>query len=70
MDTSLGPALQHYWFHTVVDANTKDDIISDTAEYRNSYVIQPTLTPKYRIVHVLKLLSCDIHDSQATAHHN
>ena len=67
---SIGPALHYYICHTVVDATTKADIISDTVEYQHSYLSQPTLTPKYRIVHALKFLSCTIHYAPATAHHN
>ena len=67
---SICTALHHYICHTVVDATTKAEIISDTVEYWNCYIIQPTLTPEDLIVHSLKLLSCAIKDALATAHHN
>ena len=67
---SIGPGLHHYRCHTVVDAMTQAEVICYTVEYRHSYVIQPTLTPEYRIIHALKFLSCAIHNALATAHHN
>ena len=53
---SIGPDLHHYICHTVVDATTKSNIISDTVEYRDPYASQTTLTTKYHILHALKLL--------------
>jgi len=63
---SLGPALQHYRCYTVADKKTKATIVSDTVEFRHSYLTQPTLTPEDRMVHAMNMLSCAIKDAPAT----
>jgi hypothetical protein len=62
---SLGPAMDHYRCYTVADKKTKATVVSDTIEFRHSYLTQPTLTPEDRMVHAMNKLSCAIKDAPA-----
>ena len=64
----IGSALNHYQCHKVVDTTTKAVRVSDTIEFYQSYLNQPTVTPEDRIIQVLHFLSCAIKDVQATLH--
>ena len=58
----IGPELQHYWCLTVFDSKTKHVSISDIVNFLHTYLQQPTLTPEYRIVHAVHILTCAIQD--------
>ena len=65
---SIGSALHHYRFHTVVNTTTKSVRISNTVEFYHSYLTQPTVTPEDCIFHSLHFLLCDIKYVPATLH--
>ena len=56
----IHPNLQHYQCLTIFDSKTKCVSISDTMDFLHTYLQQPTLTPEYRIVHAVQLLTCAI----------
>eukprot|EP00804_Cyclotella_cryptica_P000822 CCRYP_001069-RA/>CCRYP_001069-RA protein AED:0.19 eAED:0.19 QI:0/0/0/1/1/1/2/0/711 len=64
---SIGPALLHYRCFQVVDASTKTLAISNTVEFRHSYLRQPTVTYKDRLLHAINFLSTAIADASAHA---
>ena len=43
--------------------DTKSVHISDTREYRNHYLTQPTLTPEDRVLRGLQTLTCALEDA-------
>eukprot|EP00804_Cyclotella_cryptica_P014538 CCRYP_004830-RA/>CCRYP_004830-RA protein AED:0.09 eAED:0.09 QI:0/0/0/1/1/1/3/0/993 len=64
---SIGPALLHYRCFQVVDTSTKNLVISDTVEFRNSYLHQPTVTYEDCLLHAINFLSTAISDAPANA---
>ncbi len=65
---SAGPALKHYRCFTVINKKTKEVIVSDTVEFRHSYLTQPTLTPEDRMTHAMNVLSCALKDAPTIKH--
>eukprot|EP00804_Cyclotella_cryptica_P009691 CCRYP_011213-RA/>CCRYP_011213-RA protein AED:0.40 eAED:0.28 QI:0/0/0/1/0/0/3/0/488 len=54
---SIGPALHHYRCFQVVDSATNCVVISDTVEFRHSYLNQPAVTYADRLLHAINYLS-------------
>ena len=59
----LGCSLEHYQCQRVAPKDTKSVHISDTLEYWNHYLTQPTLTPEDRVVHGLQTITCALEDA-------
>ena len=54
---NIGPSPNHYRCFHIVDATTKALLYSDTVEFLNEYLTQPTVSEGNRIVHTLNFLS-------------
>ena len=59
---SVGPALHHYRCIQIIDSKTKSLIITDTAKYVHSYLMQPQVTAGYRMTHAIYFLSATLKD--------
>eukprot|EP00804_Cyclotella_cryptica_P026152 CCRYP_013039-RA/>CCRYP_013039-RA protein AED:0.41 eAED:0.32 QI:0/0/0/0.5/0/0.5/2/0/297 len=64
---SIGPALHHYRCFQVVDSATNCVVISDTVEFRHSYLNQPAVTYADRLLHAINYLSSAIADAPSSA---
>eukprot|EP00804_Cyclotella_cryptica_P026938 CCRYP_014755-RA/>CCRYP_014755-RA protein AED:0.22 eAED:0.22 QI:0/0/0/1/1/1/3/0/664 len=64
---SIGPALHHYRCFQVVDSTTNCVVISDTVEFRHSYLNQPAVTYADRLLHAINYLSSAIADAPSSA---
>eukprot|EP00804_Cyclotella_cryptica_P009040 CCRYP_003144-RA/>CCRYP_003144-RA protein AED:0.34 eAED:0.37 QI:0/0/0/1/0.5/0.33/3/0/763 len=64
---SIGPALHHYRCFQVVDSATNCVVISDTVEFRHSYLNQPAVTYDDRLLHAINYLSSAIADAPSSA---
>eukprot|EP00804_Cyclotella_cryptica_P017822 CCRYP_001229-RA/>CCRYP_001229-RA protein AED:0.18 eAED:0.18 QI:0/0/0/0.66/1/1/3/0/737 len=64
---SIGPALHHYRCFQVVDSATNCVVISDTVEFRHSYLNQPAVTYDDRLLHAINYLSSVIADAPSSA---
>ena len=59
----LGCSLEHYRCQRVSPKDTKAVQISETHEYRNHYLTQPTLTLEDCVLHILQTLTCALEDA-------
>eukprot|EP00804_Cyclotella_cryptica_P001782 CCRYP_018594-RA/>CCRYP_018594-RA protein AED:0.21 eAED:0.21 QI:0/-1/0/1/-1/1/1/0/556 len=64
---SIGPALHHYHCFQVVDSATNCVVISDTVEFRHSYLNQPAVTYNDSLLHAINYLSSAIADAPSSA---
>ncbi len=53
----IGPALDSYRCFKLVKSDTKSQFISNTVEFRHSYITVPRLTPEDKIVHGLQVVA-------------
>ena len=53
----------------VIDATTKQPIVTDDVEFLHDYLPQPRVTHSNRIVYTLQLLPCALKDVPATLYH-
>eukprot|EP00804_Cyclotella_cryptica_P022924 CCRYP_018758-RA/>CCRYP_018758-RA protein AED:0.17 eAED:0.24 QI:0/0/0/1/0.5/0.33/3/0/705 len=60
---NIGPALSHYRCFQVVDADTKAIVISDTVEFRHTYLSPPSVSYKDRLLHAITFLSTAINEA-------
>eukprot|EP00804_Cyclotella_cryptica_P013268 CCRYP_007040-RA/>CCRYP_007040-RA protein AED:0.41 eAED:0.41 QI:0/0/0/1/1/1/2/0/513 len=64
---SIGPALHQYCCFQVVDSATNCVLISDTVEFRHSYLKQPAITYDNHLLHAINYLSSAIADAPASS---
>jgi hypothetical protein len=53
----IGPALDSYQCFKLVKSDTKSQVISNTVEFRHSYITVPAQTPEDKIVHRLQVVA-------------
>ena len=53
----IGPALDSYQCFKLVKSNTKSQVISNTVEFRHSYITVPLQTLEDKIVHGLQVVA-------------
>jgi hypothetical protein len=53
----IGPAMDSYRFFKLVNADTKSQVISDTVEFRHSYLSVPAPSTKDKIMHGLQVVA-------------
>ena len=59
----LGCSREHYHCQRVALKDTKSVQMSDTLDYRQHYLTQPTLTPEDCILHDLQTITCALKDA-------
>ena len=60
---SVGVYLEHYRCQLVIPADTRETNVSDTVEFLNKFITYPNITPEYRILHGLNMISGTIKDA-------
>ena len=53
----IGPALDSYRCFKLVKSDTKSQVISDTVEFRHSYITVPSQSPEDKIIHGLQVVA-------------
>ena len=66
---NIGPVLNHYRCFHVANSVTKALLFSDTVEFMQDCLTQPTVSKSYCIVHAINFLSCMVKDAPATIYH-
>ena len=66
---NIGPALNHYRCFHVANSFTKALLFSDTVDFMQYYLTQPTFSESDCIVRALNFLSCTVKDAPATIYH-
>jgi hypothetical protein len=56
----IGPALDSYRCFKLVNADTKSQVISDTVEFRHSYLSVPAPSPEDKIIHGLQVVASSL----------
>ena len=63
----VGPALKHYRCFQVVNTTTKSTLISDTVEFRQDYLAQPTSIHADCLIRALHFLSRNLKETLSAA---
>ena len=62
---SSGVSINYYFCQRDIDAETKTVAITDTIKFFHHYLIQPSLTPQDRLIHVLQTPTSAMHHAPA-----